>query len=379
MKNIQVLIVVPIIVTFFSIGYSQDRSIFQPLEYNNTVNDYVPKLELKNTLDEVERKINNSLKECQNDAINYLKQFSYIRPVESGWNKVYLLSPSHCEIAQAKVESNKVTQLKTLNGELISFNYSNLIEKGKVILMSKNYLDIDIILQIYFHENMYNLSKEEEISSAAQSNFESGIELYNADKFFESINYFSKAIEMDNTKPEFFECRGWAYNYVKRYQDGIADFRRVIEIAPNSYKGFFGRGYAKSGLNDYYGANIDYSKSIELNPNFSMAYNNRGYNLCRQQNFTAALIDVNKAIELDGSNYFAIDSRGEIYYNMKKFKEAILEFNNAISLKPNGNSYLFRGKSKFSLGDKKGSCEDWSLANELGSNTALELIKKNCQ
>jgi Tfp pilus assembly protein PilF len=160
----------------------------------------------------------------------------------------------------------------------------------------------------------------------------------------------------------------------------ILNFTKAININPKNQDAYFWRARAKSELGDYYGDIVDNTKVIELEPNNSMAYNNRAWAKFNLKKYKEALIDVNTAIRLDDSNYVAFDSKQEILFNMKDFKGCIENCTQAITLNPNlKNSYLFRGRAKYKLGQKVGACEDWSKAGELGEGKAYEFIKNYCK
>ena len=65
---------------------------------------------------------------------------------------------------------------------------------------------------------------------------------------------------------------------------------------------------------------------------------------------------------------------------MGDYEGAIADYTKSIEANPKSSiSYLNRGNSKFRKGDKKGACEDWTKAKELGDETATENIKNYCQ
>lgn len=51
----------------------------------------------------------------------------------------------------------------------------------------------------------------------------------------------------------------------------------------------------------------------------------------------------------------------------------------AISIKPDKNSYFFRGLAKIKMSNKSEGCQDLSKSGELGNAEAYTEIKKNCQ
>ena len=62
------------------------------------------------------------------------------------------------------------------------------------------------------------------------------------------------------------------------------------------------------------------------------------------------------------------------------YTAAIQDYNKAIELNPDyANAYYNRGLAKYKLGDKDGSCLDWSKAGELGLSQAYDAIKEFCQ
>lgn len=76
-------------------------------------------------------------------------------------------------------------------------------------------------------------------------------------------------------------------------------------------------------------------------------------------------------------------------YSFKFFKEGITKYNNGEYLESielfnkeeeiSGNfphTFLYRGHSKFKLGDKEGAIQDWTIAQENGSEEAGRVLKE---
>lgn len=46
---------------------------------------------------------------------------------------------------------------------------------------------------------------------------------------------FTKAIELDKTKADFFSNRGFAYRKLKKYQEAIRDYTEAINLNPSKF------------------------------------------------------------------------------------------------------------------------------------------------
>ena len=58
---------------------------------------------------------------------------------------------------------------------------------------------------------------------------------------------------------------------------------------------------------------------------------------------------------------------------------AIEDYSKVIKLKPNdANTYVFRGLTKYNLGDINGACNDWRKAASLGYEYASQWVRDQC-
>ncbi len=64
-----------------------------------------------------------------------------------------------------------------------------------------------------------------------------GILFLNKNNPDEAAKYFSKAISLDDKKPESYYYRGLAYVQAKKDKEAKADFQKVIELAPDTPEG----------------------------------------------------------------------------------------------------------------------------------------------
>jgi len=106
--------------------------------------------------------------------------------------------------------------------------------------------------------------------------FNRGGDCYQSGDLMGAIDLWSQAIDLDPNFANAYYNRGTAYNYLKRYEEAIADYIRAIDIDPNFAYAYNGRGIAYKNLKRYEEAIADHTRAIELDPNDANAYYNRG-------------------------------------------------------------------------------------------------------
>jgi tetratricopeptide (TPR) repeat protein len=97
--------------------------------------------------------------------------------------------------------------------------------------------------------------------------------------------------------------------------------------------------------------------------------------------FKKALEYINAVIIMYPKNIITLNLRGFLLTKAGNYADALADLNRTILLFPKAaDSYLLRGKLKLEhLADKAGACNDFRKAKELGSDSAPQLIKENCQ
>lgn len=84
----------------------------------------------------------------------------------------------------------------------------------------------------------------------------------------------------------------------KALDDIAADYRKVLELSPRTPVAWFNLGNVLFELEDFAGASDAYSKAIELKPDFGEAFYNRGYIALRSGDRANGIVDLSKAGEL---------------------------------------------------------------------------------
>jgi tetratricopeptide (TPR) repeat protein len=196
-----------------------------------------------------------------------------------------------------------------------------------------------------------------------------GMSYYRSGDIEESIQSYSKAIDLDQKFDYAYDNRGNSYDDLGRSEEAINDYNKAIELNPNSplqYLYYYDRGFAYARSGQYDKALGDFNKSIELEPKFVKAYGNRGNSYKALGQLESAMSDFNKVIELSPSEFMAYSNRGAIYYELGQYDNAIEDFNRAININPEFSpAYYNRGLVYQTIGNIIKSKADFKKYEEL--------------
>lgn len=112
---------------------------------------------------------------------------------------------------------------------------------------------------------------------AQEDNFRKGDDLFAKGKYAESIEAYTRAIEVDPDNLNAYIQRGLAYSITKEYEKAAADYSLVLEKKPDMINVKNSRGSAYLKLKMYDKAFADFNDIIHADPDNQEAYNNRGW------------------------------------------------------------------------------------------------------
>lgn len=221
--------------------------------------------------------------------------------------------------------------------------------------------------------------------------FEKGYKTQGTSDCDKAIEYYTKAIEVDNAYFLPYLQRGTCYyNNKKDYDTALKDFSKAMELHPQKdterVRALANRGSAFAAKDKCDAAIKDFNEAIEINPGYAFAYLKRGD--CYQnykKDYESAIKDYSKALELfpqtDTQKAIAFYNRGLAFQTKEEWESAIEDYNKAIEINPKyfsayfnrGSCYYFgKGKRK----DFKDQCiADWKKAADLGSSQARKALK----
>jgi len=138
-------------------------------------------------------------------------------------------------------------------------------------------------------------------------------------------------------------------------------------------------GIVKHKQQDYKGAIKDYDKAILADKTNKDAYFNRGTCEFVLIDFKSAMADFNKSIEIDPIFVNAYYSRASVCVSQEKYTEALPDLDKTIELDPTTpNALTLRGQIRALTGNKKGACEDFNEAKQIGDEQADKYLSQFC-
>ena len=111
--------------------------------------------------------------------------------------------------------------------------------------------------------------------NSAYSHHEKGSLFMNQGLYWDAIEEFTKAIELNPNLTQTYLYRGHAYSQVNEYQNAIGDYNKGINLDSTIAQAYDNRGAAHHNLGQIQLAIDDYNKAIELDPTLSKVYSNR--------------------------------------------------------------------------------------------------------
>ena len=91
------------------------------------------------------------------------------------------------------------------------------------------------------------------------------------------------------------------------------------------------------------------------------------------------MADFNKTIELDPKFVKAYYSRASVFVSQEKYTDALPDLDKTVELDPTTpNALTLRGQIRAQTGNKKGACEDFNQAKQIGDKQADKYLSQFC-
>lgn len=179
-----------------------------------------------------------------------------------------------------------------------------------------------------------------------------------------AISYLSEAIRQEPENDMAYRDRAVAHANKGDLDKAIADFTEAIRINSKESDHYAGRGAAYLRKKDYPRAIKDYEQAVKVNPKHAIA--NYHLALLYETHFDdhdMAMAYCDRVLSIAPKHSGAHLLRGQIYLGRKSYKDAFAACSLAVTNNPkSANAWLFRGMSRYLLGDKEKGLADMRTA-----------------
>ena len=200
-----------------------------------------------------------------------------------------------------------------------------------------------------------------------------GREEKDKNNYLAALEYYGKAIELDENYVDAYNSRAILLEEMKEYKKALEDYSRAIELDENYVYAYNNRGGAYKEQEEYEKAIQDYNRAIELDENCVDAYNGRGNVYKKQGEYEKAIQDYNRAIELDENYVDAYNGRGNVYYDQEEYEKALDDYNKALEL---DSKYVLAYKNRAKLYRKLGRISEAEADEKMAESLKRSNNKK---
>lgn len=217
------------------------------------------------------------------------------------------------------------------------------------------------------------------------------IEMGGSENNTNAVEDLTKAIDINDNNEEYYYQRGITYYNLGGYNDytnSINDFTAAIKINDKIKEYYYWRGMSYFGraslrendndeLEDCQESINNFDIAIEIDQEYAECYNERAWSYHWSGNYKAGLMDMKQAVNLDGNNTDYRCNLGNFYYNGDEFKKAIKEYQIAIELEPNESCYFNLGDAYYKLKNYEEAIEAYTNALEYNESNVLYLSRRS--
>lgn len=163
---------------------------------------------------------------------------------------------------------------------------------------------------------------------------------FNEKQVKDDITDLDKAIALDPEIAYYYRLRASRYNYLKQYENALADYEKLLELEPDDEELHLATAYCKFNTDKF-------AEAIEG-------------------------IDTYLKMTEGSGDDFLYWTRGNANYELGNFEEALKDLSKSLVLKETADSYYYRGLVNFRLQHFIQAYKDFASALELNSKIESE-------
>lgn len=199
------------------------------------------------------------------------------------------------------------------------------------------------------------------------------------EKYWEAIDWFNMAIQIDSSQYVSYYNRGIAYRYLGEEELALSDINKAISLNVNNQYAFYSRALIKKELGDFSGAILDYDSAIQIDSLYSDAIYNRAFTYKILGDYSNASKDIDLVINLPENRPEYWNMKGNLLILHGDVRASIACFDKAISYDMNyAEAYYNRGVANLLANRPLQGCNDFERSTALGYTRADVIFANFC-
>ncbi|MDF1660564.1 MAG: tetratricopeptide repeat protein [Planctomycetota bacterium] len=158
--------------------------------------------------------------------------------------------------------------------------------------------------------------------------------LHSMRKYREALSDVNRSVSLNGHIIETLIVRSQVLQKLKNLDAALKDIQRVIGLNPRYAKGYCERGIIRSNMGQYAGALEDLNKAISLAPDESLFYYSRANIHCQSGRFDLGLKDFDLALKKNPDFPDCLKNRGRLHRQNNHLGKALADYNQALNLVP---------------------------------------------
>ena len=271
-------------------------------------------------------------------------------------------------VNKALILDNKFSQAYSVRAR-INFLLLNI---DSACIDSKTAIEMGYYKTFAIPDSVCNGSKAKKMQFAA--------EVFASSKFYrQGAIAFTKLIESNFLKSDFFLNRGYCYFQLKNFEKSEKDYLQALTLPNPKLDLLYDNLSLLYFTQDNFQKAIEYTtKRIELNPKNHVPYIDRGLCYRKLKQYKAAEEEFNKSLEIKPDFFRAFGYRSFLYLELGQFSRSLEDASKSIKINPTyGYGYIVMAQAKQELGITD-FCSDYHNAKKYGDPDADSAIKKYC-
>lgn len=163
---------------------------------------------------------------------------------------------------------------------------------------------------------------------------ERGSLLYTQGNYFDALQAYDNAIELDPNNAKAWHCECIALTSRSKYEEGIKACDKATELDPKDAMAWVKKALALISLGRNEECILAAEMAIELDPKLAIAWIEKGDALASEGKYDEAIKAIDKALEIDPKLTAGWLEKGTVLGSQNKYKEANYAYDKAIELNP---------------------------------------------